>query len=191
MPLRALSVKLRLMDMLHYFNEESFIDVLLHADLRAKLYVALEADKGPAWALLSVVATKCRASAGQLQTAISALEADGSPTAESVARELLFHPGFDDETLLRLAQNPAYTTPLGHRSGPRELLEFLAERYAYPEAVTTLALNYYGAPEARAKPFAEFLERYKGIEMLEYNLLNARNLDPAKAAIVARVFSGV
>ncbi|MEZ4461472.1 MAG: hypothetical protein R3E66_17485 [bacterium] len=93
-----------------------------------------------------------------------------------------------DETLMRLAQNPFYTTPLGHRSGPRELLEFLAELYAYPEAVTTLALNYYGVPQASAKPFAEFLERYKDIEMLEHNLLNARNLDPAKAAIVAKVF---
>ena len=128
------------------------------------------------------------ATRADLQRAVSALEADVSETAESVVLELLFHPGFADETLMRLAQNPRYTTPLGHRSGPQELLEFLADRYAYPEAVTTLALHYYGAPQAGAKPFAAFLERYKGVEMLEYNLLNAQNLDPAKAAIVAKVF---
>ena len=55
------------------------------------------------------------------------------------------------------------------------------------EAITTLAIDHYGAKDARAKPFRAFLERYADVPMLEYNLRRA-DLDDAKRRIVVELF---
>jgi hypothetical protein len=64
----------------------------------------------------------------------------------------------------------------------------LAEKHRYPEAITTLALRYYGAEEAPTPPFRDFLVRYRDVDMLEYNIIRAKNLPESKRRIVREIF---
>src|SRR5258708_2907512 len=49
---------------------------------------------------------------------------------------------------------------LGHRPGPPQLLEMLAERFQYPEAILTLAKRHYTDPELSAAEFQAFLKKH-------------------------------
>lgn len=171
-------------------NEGTFIELLVFEDLREQLLASLRrpwAEVQSSWALLEVVAMRCQATPEQLREAVAALEADGSREAEDTLGALLFHPDIPEDVLLRLAQAGRFVTVLGHRGGPRPLLEVLAEQHRHAEAITTLALTYLGGREASAKPFGSFIRRFADVAMLEINLRDA-DLDPRKRALVDEVF---
>jgi hypothetical protein len=176
---------------LHRVNEATFIELVLFDDLRHELLTFLggrHSDVRSTAALIAVVARKCHATPDQLRDAIRLLEAEDRAEADDVLLDLLFHPDIPDDVLLQLAEQGKFISVLGHRSGPRRLLEFLADTHRHPEAITTLALKYYGSSVAPAKPFREFLRRYEDVEMLEYNLRRASSLDEKKREIVREVF---
>ncbi len=167
-------------------------------------------------AQISVVAPRCQATPQQLREAINLLthtrltskevQTKAEPNkkgrankkdrvkkkawsaAEELIAELLLHPNIPEEILINYANGGMFLSSLGHRGGPLTLLEILAERYAYPEAITTIALGYYGAPYVKSKKFREFIEKHKEVEMLEYNLTRAPHLSREKRAIVQEVF---
>lgn len=171
-------------------DESIFIELLLFDDLREQLLVFLRrpwAEVQPWWALLEVVAARCHATPEQLRSAVTALETNGSREAEDTLAALLFHPDIPEDVLLRLAGAGRFITVLGHRHGPRSLLEALAEQHRYPEAITTLALTYLGVAQAPARPFGVFIRRFTDVDMLEHNL-RAADLDPRKRALVDEVF---
>lgn len=175
---------------LHRLNEGTFIELLLYEDLRGELLAFLRRpwpEVQASWALLEVVAARCRATPGQLRSAIAALEADGSREADDTLLALLFHPDIPEDVLLRLAGAGRFITVLGHRGGPRRLLEVLAEQHRQAEAITTLALVYLGGPGMPARPFGAFIRRFADVPMLEINLRGAV-LDDRKRAIVDEVF---
>ncbi len=72
---------------------------------------------------------------------------------------LLTHPQAPEEALLRLCEQGLYLDDLGHRKGPRSLLEMLAFRYNYPEAVLTLGKQIYGDAAESASALHDFLRR--------------------------------
>lgn len=172
-------------------RESTFIELVLYQDLRQELLSCL-AGRGKEVhsliALIGVVAPRCQATPEQLREAIGLLEAEGRAAAQELLSELLMHPNIPEDILIHFAHEGKFVPTLGHRSGPRELLEILADRYRYPEAITTLALDYYGAPQAKLKPFQDFLQKYRDVEMLEYNLSNNTTLDQEKRKVVQQFF---
>jgi hypothetical protein len=176
---------------LHRLNEATFIELILFDELRHELLTFLggsSSDVRSTAALIAAVAKKCVATPDQLRKAIRLLEAEDRSEAKNVLLELLFHSEVPEDVLSKFAEEGKFISALGQRSGPRHLLEILAGKHRYPQAITTLALNCYGAKDQPARPFREFLERYKEIEMLEYHLRRATSLDKKKQEIVREVF---
>jgi hypothetical protein len=107
------------------------------------------------------------------------LDVDASDAATALLADLVFHPNVPDDVMLRLANEGKCIASLAHRRGtPRSVLEVLAAKHRYREAITTLAIDHYGAKDARAKPFRAFLERYADVPPL----------DDAKRRIVVELF---
>jgi hypothetical protein len=172
-------------------SEDTFVELILSDELRRELLALLRrraASAPSAAALIGVVASKCVATPGQLREAIDVLRAEGSSAADVVLFELLMHPDVPEGVLLRFVDDDRFLAALGHRRGPRGLLEALAKKHRYPEAITTLALMHYGTKQAPAPAFREFLREYADVPMLEYNLQRPTQLDASKQRIVREVF---
>ncbi len=172
----------------HAIREGTFIELVLDDDSRRELLELVNGRDHRRMGmreLVSVVAPKCDASPDQLRDAIALLDDDDGA---DLASELLFHAKMPVDVLLRLATEGRHLASIAHRRGtPREVLEVLAEKHRYPEAITTLAIDHYGASNAKAKPFLDFITRFEDVPMLEYNLRRAK-LDDAKLRAVVEVF---
>jgi hypothetical protein len=73
---------------------------------------------------------------------------------EDLARPLAEHPAMPEDALLDLCERGLCLGELGHRAGPRRLLERMASLHAYPEAILTLALDLYRDPGEPLDAFA-------------------------------------
>lgn len=172
----------------HAIHEGTFIELVLHDDSRRELLDLVNDDGG--WRqsmreLVSIVAPKCRASEDELRRAVALLDDD---RGERLLADLLFHPSIPEDVLLELAKRGRCIAAIAHRKGTqRTVLEVLAEEHRYPEAITTLAIDHFGAPGAKMKPFREFIARFADVPMLEYNLRRA-TLDDAKQRAFLEVF---
>jgi hypothetical protein len=172
-------------------DEGTFIEGLLSDEKRRMLLDFLAGSSPRARSILeliSVVAPKCRATPSQLREAVALLRAESDREAREVLIDLLLHADIPEDVLMDLADDDDCLAVLGHRAGPRRLLEKLAEKYRYPEAITTLALYYYGTEEESAASFRAFLERYEDVPMLEHNLQSAKGLSEKKRKIVREVW---
>ena len=63
--------------------------------------------------------------------------------------------------LLELCDQGRCLDELGHRKGPRRLLEKMAEQHRYPEAIVSLGLTLYTSEQESLVSFAKYLERHK------------------------------
>lgn len=63
------------------------------------------------------------------------------------------HPDTPEDVLLELCDLGLCLNELGHRPGPRALLQKLASQHRYPEAILTLASELYTSP---TEPMADF-----------------------------------
>jgi hypothetical protein len=80
---------------------------------------------------------------------------------------LLTHPALTEGVMTELLDsNPALLCELGHQPGPPKLLNFLAEKYRYPEAVLTVAKNLYTNPDVPTADFQAFLARHADNEWM-------------------------
>jgi hypothetical protein len=70
------------------------------------------------------------------------------------------HESAPVDLLLELCDLGLCLDELGHRRGPRELLERMAEEHHYPEAIITLATKLYTDPNESTDSFAKFLARF-------------------------------
>jgi hypothetical protein len=114
----------------------------------APLEFTIRIPKSPAPSLAAAV----------IQEAIS--RHSSRPESEQVYLHwLLTHPQAPEETLLRLCEQGLYLDDLGHRQGPRSLLEMLAFRHHYPEAVLTLGKQIYANPAESPSVLRDFLLR--------------------------------
>jgi hypothetical protein len=71
------------------------------------------------------------------------------------------------------------------------LLERIAAKFCYSEAITTLALRYYSQPEYPTEAFATFLRTYATDYMLRYNMTRYTDLPPDKLRVVQEVFENI
>ncbi|HVA47260.1 MAG TPA: hypothetical protein VNH11_12905 [Pirellulales bacterium] len=65
-----------------------------------------------------------------------------------------------DDLLLATYESGLCLDELGHRQGPRWLLEKLANEARYPEAIITLAIQLYTDARESAEDFRVFVERH-------------------------------
>jgi len=96
---------------------------------------------------------------------------------------VLINPSTPDAALWEAYRQGRGIDRLGHRRGPRALLEALAEEHGYSEAITTLALRDYA--DADDPFFRAFVERHRGDFMLRSNLRHSPLVPEGRRALVA------
>jgi hypothetical protein len=165
-------------------TEDNFFDHLLDPDRRRMLIEALRAEEGThlprnwRYGDLAFTATD----ADLLGRAVFAL-LDEESDDDTLLGDLLMNPHTPEDALWAAYRRGRGITPLGHRRGPRALLEALAEEHDYSEAITTLALYHYADEDDDA--FRRFVERHRGDFMMRSNLRHSRRLPERKRALVA------
>lgn len=165
-------------------TEDNFFDHLLDSDRRRTLMAAMNAEQGwhlPLHRRYEELALTV-ADADRLGRAVFLL-LDEAPGDDTLLRDLLMNPRTPEDALWAAYRRGRGITPLGHRRGPRALLEALAEEHDYSEAITTLALYHYADEDDDA--FRRFVERHRGDFMLRSNLRHDRRLPERKRALVA------
>lgn len=70
------------------------------------------------------------------------------------------HPDTPEDVLFEVCDLGLCLIELGHRSGPRALLQRLASRHRYPEAVLTLATELYTSPTESTADFEAFASQH-------------------------------
>ena len=100
---------------------------------------------------------------------------------------LLTHPQAPEEALLRLCEQGLYLDDLGHRQGPRSLLEMLAFRYHYPEAVLTLGKQIYVNAAESASILHDFLRQQLDQSWLFESLARETASSPEKEQVFLQV----
>jgi hypothetical protein len=151
--------------------------VLMDRQARGALLEGLRREGGggvPLRNRWSEVARRCAATAPQLRGAAFAVMQDEAPDdADLLLADLVFHPLMPDDILLHLLDRGLCLAELGHRAGPRALLERLAEQHGYSDAITTLALEHYGAEGTDPEAFLAFVTRHRHDPMLREALRRA------------------
>ena len=90
--------------------------------------------------------------------------------------------GASEEVLIELSQFEEFRSQLGHRSGPRRLLEVLADKYDYDEAILTLGRTLFMSPGESLAVFEQFLTRHRLHEWLLQTLAYLQASSPQKDA---------
>jgi hypothetical protein len=80
----------------------------------------------------------------------------------SVFPLLVSRSDMPDEVLRQFLEAGLFKDELGHRTGPRWLVERMAEQFKYPEAILTLFNAAYTNPEEPCEQFESLLDRFKG-----------------------------
>lgn len=125
------------------------------------------------------VALKCKATATQVEKVVAAL-IESCEAPEEYISPFIFHSLIPQDVLFYLLDRNICISDLGHRNGPRRLLERLAEEHAHSEAITTLMLDYYGTDENDDADFLAFITKYRNDPMLLWNLHNNPTLPEKK-----------
>jgi hypothetical protein len=74
---------------------------------------------------------------------------------------LVSHPAAPESLLIALCDRGLFLVELAHRSGPRTVLEKLAEEHRVPEAILSIGKKLYTDPSESTRAFTDFLERHK------------------------------
>ena len=90
--------------------------------------------------------------------------------------------GASEEVLIELSRFEEFRSQLGHRSGPRRLLEVLADKYDYDEAILTLGKSFFVSPNESCAVFSGFLIRHQNHEWLLQSLAYLQASSPQKDA---------
>lgn len=166
-------------------TEDSLIPILKDERQRALLLGLLREEPLTIGNQIRALSSGCVASPNDLSELFEDMLL--VPENQSILAELVFHPEMPEQLLLHLAGRNLFISELGHRRGPRKLLEYLAEEYKYDEAITTLALRYYAKG-----PFNEFLHfttKHKGCWMMGLNLaISLPKLSSDKSTVVKELF---
>ena len=168
-------------------TEGSFFDHLLDPRLRARLQAAMRGPDGPVQQQYCDLASVVE-DAEKLSAAVHALLSGPERYDGDLLDPLLGNPVTPHEALWAAYRQGRGMDALGHRRGPRNLLEALAEEHRYSEAITTLALYHYAAEDDAF--FRAFVERHGGDPMLRYNLEHSPVVSPQRRAAIADLLAG-
>lgn len=169
---------------------DNLIEILNDAAQRRRLLKAIQKEQGshlPLHWRYEEVAVSCKATPDELRHIVKGLLQSKSRT-EYLLRDLVRHPQMPEDMLMLLCERRRCIDDLGHLPGPRSILERVAEKYKYSEAITTLALKYYGADDYDNEQFATFLRKHADDSMLKGNITRSKKLSSEKWQIVQEVF---
>jgi hypothetical protein len=97
---------------------------------------------------------------------------------------LLEHPEAPESVLLDFCERGLYLDDLGHRSGPRRLLERMATKHRYPEAILTLGRQLYTEPAESVSALRAFLAEHRDLPWLFTSLAHQEARPPEKEAVL-------
>lgn len=117
------------------------------------------------------------------EAVLAVLEDAPARDLDDLLDPLLSNPATPHEALWAAYRQGRGIAALGHRRGPRALLEALAEDHGYSEAITSLALFHYAAEDDAF--FRAFVERHRDDFMLRYNLRHSPLVPDHRRALVA------
>lgn len=104
---------------------------------------------------------------------------------------LLSEPRLMERVLARLLDaNPSLLPELGHLREPPQLVNFLADKYRYPEAVLTVAKRLYLDCGAATAEFEGFLEQHANNEWMLKSLVHLSASHEDKEQALSRVLTG-
>lgn len=166
-------------------TESGLFDVLLDADRRAELWDAVGREGGSDLPLTHrYFDLAYTASDGvKLGQAVLALLDETAAADDALLDPLLSNPETPHEALWAAYRRGRGMDALGHRRGPRALLEALAAEHGYDEAVTTLAVLHYAAEDDAF--FRAFVARHRDSSMLRHNLRHSPLVPDRRRALVA------
>lgn len=166
-------------------TEDSLFDVLLDAERRAALREALRREQGSHLPLTHRYHDLAYTASGAawLGDAVLALLGEAEDEDGRLLAPLLSNPETPHEALWAAYRQERGIHALGHRRGPRALLEALAEEQGYDEAITTLALLHYAGEDDAF--FRAFVARHRDSFMLRCNLRRSPLVPERRRALVA------
>lgn len=94
------------------------------------------------------------------------------------------HPRTPESLLLELASIPELRHSLGHRKGPRALLQRLANDFGYAEAILTIAHDLYHDGAVTLTAFSEFIGQHAQNTWMLESLVHRIDNENPKTAIV-------
>ncbi|HVC94444.1 MAG TPA: hypothetical protein VND64_12175 [Pirellulales bacterium] len=104
-------------------------------------------------------------------------------------RWLCSHPDTPEDVLLEICDHGLCLDELGHRRGPRRLLEKLADERHYPEAIISLALELYVSALEPEGAFAAFVGRHADHAWVLESLAHKEASSPEKEAAYSLVLN--
>jgi hypothetical protein len=166
-------------------TDDNLFDVLLDPWRRAELRTAMAREQGTELPLVNRYfdLAYTAGDAAKLGEAVLALLAEPSDGDDDLLDPLLSNPETPHEALWAACRQGRGIGALGHRRGPRALLEALAAEHEYSEAITSLALYHYAAEDDAF--FLAFVERHRADSTLRYNLRHSPLLPEHRRALVA------
>lgn len=166
-------------------TEANLLDVLLDPRRRAGLRDALRREQGSDLPLTNhYFDLACTAEdEARLGAAVLALLGEPDDDDGELLEPLLGNPATPHEALWAAYRQGRGIDALGHRRGPRALLEALAEEHGYDEAATSLALFHYASEDDAF--FRAFVARHRDSFMLRYNLRRSPLVPDRRRALVA------
>jgi hypothetical protein len=166
-------------------TDDNLFDILLDPARRAELRTAMAREQGTDLPLVNRYfdLAYTAADAAKLGEAVLALLAEASDGDDALLDALLTNPETPHDALWAAYRQGRGIDALGHRRGPRALLEALAAEHEYSEAVTSLALYHYAAEDDAF--FISFVERHRADFMLRHNLRRSPLLPGHRRALVA------
>ena len=169
----------------------TLLDRLLDPSFRTKLLATIAAEQGsrlPVTNAYERAAAHASGSPDQFRTIIETLFVEDAD--DELLRGLAGNSAVPEDLLLRLCEEGRCISELGHRPGPRVLLDRLIELHDYAEAILTVGLQLYRDETVSAEELESFLASHADHEWLLDTLANATPSDPAKAveldAVLAR-----
>lgn len=166
-------------------NEDTLFDILLDPERRAELWDALRREQGAVLPLTHQYHDLAYTASDptRLGQAVLALLDEPADDHERLLSPLLSNPETPHEALWAAYRQGRGITALGHRRGPRALLEALASEHRYDEAITSLALFHYASEDDAF--FRAFVARHRDSFMLCSNLRHSPLVSAERRAVVA------
>lgn len=103
---------------------------------------------------------------------------------EDSLRWFSLHPATPEDLLIEIYESGLCRDDLGHRQGPRVLLERLANESKYPEAIVTLALQFYTDSEVSTEEFKRFLDQHAEDYWMLDTLVRGASTSPEKESLL-------
>lgn len=166
-------------------TDAGLFGILLDARERAALRDALRREQGSHLPLTHRYFDVAYTASGaeQLGQAVLALLDEPADEDGRLLEPLLSNPETPHVALWAAYRKGRGIPALGHRRGPRALLEALAEEHGYDEAITSLALFHYASEDDAF--FRAFVERHRDSWMLRGTLLRSPLVPDHRRALVA------